>query len=59
MMLVDRRHAPCIEEDESYEDVDTSLLSEPEAKLKAADLDLVQDIEQEDAEAKGNGEPNS
>ena len=50
-------HVAGVVEDQQDEDDDRSLLSEPEAQLVAADTDLVEQVEQENAAAVADHEP--
>ena len=57
VLAVDFVHAPGVEENEAYEDVNGSLLGEPEAELKATDAHFIELIDQQDAESVGADEP--
>ena len=56
---VDAIHAPGIEENQGDEYVDRSLLREPEPELESAEANLVQLLDEQDAEAIGTDEPDS
>ena len=57
MLPVDARDAGGVDEDQHHERVDTALLGEPEAQFEAAERELVQEVDQEDAAPEGDGEP--
>ena len=56
-LLVDSVHAPGVEEDQRNENVNRTLLGEPETQFEAADANLVQLLDQQYAEAVGTDEP--
>ena len=56
-MPIEMVHAPGVEEDQGNEDVDRSLLCEPEAELEAAEANGIELLDQQDAESVRANEP--
>jgi hypothetical protein len=54
---IDAIHTPGIEENQRHENVYRALLREPETQLKAANANLIQWFDQENAESEGTDEP--
>jgi hypothetical protein len=52
-------HAPGIKENQHQEDINRTLLGEPETELETRDLDMIQLIDQQDAETVGHYKPDT
>ena len=50
-------HTPGVEEDQHYENVDRTLLCEPEAQFETTDSNLIKLVDQQYAEAIGANKP--
>ncbi len=57
--MIEFVHHPDVDGDEDNKDINTTLLGEPEAELKPADLKLIELFDKEDAAPVGNDEPDA
>jgi len=57
MASINAVHPACVDEDQHDKDEDGTLVCEPKTKRKAAEMELIQGLNEDDAEQIGDHEP--